>query len=123
MDRDPVTTNPDHYRTVFENERVRVLEYRDHPGDRTAIHAHPDSVMLTLTSFRRRLIAQDRQIDVEFESGAVRWLAAQEHIGENIGESDTHVFFVELKEGAAGSEGEAAQLGPDTYRKPITPAS
>jgi len=24
---DPCVTNPDHYRVVFENERVRVLEY------------------------------------------------------------------------------------------------
>lgn len=29
MDMDPVTTNPDLYKVVFENERVRVLEYKD----------------------------------------------------------------------------------------------
>jgi beta-alanine degradation protein BauB len=33
--RDPVESNPDHYRVVMENERVRVLDYRDRPGDRT----------------------------------------------------------------------------------------
>ncbi len=31
MSMDPVETNPDHYRVVFENERVRVLEYTDSP--------------------------------------------------------------------------------------------
>ena len=46
MADDPVTTNPDLYRVVFENERVRVLEYQDAPGDRTEPHGHPDSVML-----------------------------------------------------------------------------
>jgi hypothetical protein len=42
---DPVHTDPSLYRVVFENERVRVLEYRDVPGVRTHPHAHPDSVM------------------------------------------------------------------------------
>lgn len=44
MSLDPVETNPDHYRVVFENERTRVLEYTDRPGDRTTPHEHPDSV-------------------------------------------------------------------------------
>lgn len=44
---DPVVANPKLYRVVFENERVRVLEYRDEPGDRTVPHSHPDSVMGT----------------------------------------------------------------------------
>jgi hypothetical protein len=52
MDTDPTTTNPDVYKTVFENDRVRVLEYRDKPGESTAAHRHPDSVMYTLSTFR-----------------------------------------------------------------------
>ncbi|GAB3875714.1 hypothetical protein GCM10029964_020600 [Kibdelosporangium lantanae] len=36
MSDDPVVTNPDLYRVIFENSRVRVLEYRDTPGSRTA---------------------------------------------------------------------------------------
>ncbi len=52
MTLDPATTNPDHYKVVFENDRVRVLEYRDEPGEQTTLHEHPDSVMYTLTSFR-----------------------------------------------------------------------
>lgn len=47
-------TNPDHYRVIFENERVRVLEYTDQPGDMTTPHEHPDRVMYTLSSFQRR---------------------------------------------------------------------
>ena len=64
MNLDPVETNPDHYRVVFENDRVRVLEYTDRPGDRTTPHEHPDSVMHTLSSFRRRLSAGHEQRDV-----------------------------------------------------------
>jgi hypothetical protein len=112
MDRDPVATNPRLYRVVMENEAVRVLEYRDRPGDRTTPHDHPDSVMVTLSSFRRRLHQDDRSADVSLESGQVRWLAAQGHAGENIGDTETHVIFVELKAGAAHSAADVEVLGP-----------
>jgi hypothetical protein len=53
---DPTITDPDKYSMVFENERVRVLAYRDAPGQRTSPHDHPDSVMITLSGFERRLV-------------------------------------------------------------------
>ena len=112
MKRDPVMTNPDLYRVVMENDRVRVLEYRDRAGDRTTPHEHPDSVMLTLSGFQRRLHQGDRSADVTLEAGQVRWLDAQEHAGENIGETATHVIFVELKETPAGPTTASRPLGP-----------
>src|SRR3954469_19510895 len=95
---DPTTTDADKYKVIFENERVRVLEYRDEPGQSTQPHSHPDSVMYTLSSFDRKLVGPDGQSrDVFLEAGEVRWLDAQAHSGENIGEMPTHVLFVELK--------------------------
>jgi hypothetical protein len=112
MNNDPVETNPDLYTVVLENDRVRVLEYRDRPGDRTTPHAHPDSVMITLSAFRRRLSGGERSVEVSLDSGATGWLDAQEHAGENIGETDTHVVFVELKEGRGALGGPSRPLGP-----------
>ena len=112
MDLDPVTTNPDHYKVVFENDRVRVLEYTDRPGDRTTPHEHPDSVMHTLSAFRRRLSSGDQQREVDMPAGLTGWLPAQQHSGENIGDTDSHVLFVELKQdGATGRPGDRP-LGP-----------
>jgi hypothetical protein len=111
MSLDPAVTNPDHYTVVYENDRVRVLEYRDRPGERTTPHGHPDSVMYTLSSFRRRLHQGDVHKDIEMPAGHTGWLPAQQHSGENIGDSDTHVLFVELKEGSA--DGTATRLGPE----------
>jgi hypothetical protein len=108
---DPVVSNPDLYSVIFENERVRVLEYRDQPGDRTLPHHHPDSVMVTLSSFQRRLISGDREVDVDLAAFQARWLGAQEHAGANIGATDTHVVFIELKEPAPRPHG-APHLGP-----------
>jgi len=108
---DPVATNPDLYSVVFENQRVRVLRYHDRPGEHTQPHRHPDSVMITLSSFERRLIDGDRHVDVTLPTGEVRWLDAQEHAGYNIGSTDTVTVFVELKE-PGESRSHTAQLGP-----------
>jgi len=108
---DPTEVSPELYATVFENDRVRVLKYRDQPGDCTKPHTHPDSVMVTLSSFRRRVSAGGRSVDVEIGAGQVRWVGAQEHTGENIGDTETVSFFIELKEPAPGPAAEPA-LGP-----------
>jgi hypothetical protein len=112
---DPTVTDPTLYRVVFENERVRVLEYRDEPGDRTHVHGHPDSVMVTLSAFRRRVTAGDRSVDVELSAGEVRWVGAQEHSGENTGLSASHSVFIELKE--------PRQTSAPTVEAPLGPSA
>jgi hypothetical protein len=97
MDQDPTTTDPELYKVIFENDRVRVLRYVDKPGDKTKPHRHPDSVMVTLSSFRRKLTMGDGTIDVEKAAHEVIWHPAQTHFGENVGTTDTDVIFVELK--------------------------
>jgi hypothetical protein len=96
--RDPVVTDGDKYRVVLENELVRVLEYRDSPGQRTSPHRHPDYVLCALSAFKRRLVVTDgREAVREFRPGEVAFGKSQSHIGENIGSTDTHVLIVELK--------------------------
>ena len=43
-------------------------------------------------------------------AGLTGWLPAQEHAGENIGDTSTHVLFVELKDSGAGAA--EKRLGP-----------
>jgi hypothetical protein len=38
--------------------------------------------------------------DVEIGAGTTGWLPAQQHAGHNIGDTPTHVIFVELKSSA-----------------------
>lgn len=109
---DPVITNPDHYRTLWENEHVRVLEYTDVPGDATTPHDHPNSVMVTLSDFSRRLSAGDRVFDTRLPAGAAVWIPAQRHSGENTGGTPTHTILVELKGEAAGVA-HGTTLGPE----------
>lgn len=107
---DPVTTNPEHYTVLFENDRVRVLEYRDEPGTQTTPHRHPDSVMVTLSDFHRRLASGDRVFDTVMATGEARWLPAQSHSGQNTGQTPTHAIFVELKGAPLATD--ASPLGP-----------
>ena len=72
-----------------------------------------DSVMYTLSSFRRRLHLGDVHRDVEIAAGGAHWVPAQEHAGENIGDTATHTIFVELKEPARAPV-PAAGIGPST---------
>ena len=95
---DPTDTDGDKYKVRFENEKVRVLEYRDKPGERTQMHAHPNFVVYALTSFKRKLIMPDgREVIREFKAGDVMWQPPQQHIGENIGDAPTHIMMIELK--------------------------
>src|SRR5215471_18947293 len=96
--RDPVVTDGDKYKVVLENDRVRVLEYRDLPGQKTAQHHHPAFVLYALGPFKRTLTLPDGKVLTrEFRAGDVMWSDAQTHVGENIGATPTHVVIVELK--------------------------
>ena len=110
--KDPVQTNPELYSVLFENDRVRVLQYLDSPGDRTEPHGHPDSVMVTLSSFTRRLWSGGNEVELELPAFQARWLDEQEHCGMNIGETRTHTVFVELKEPRPDGTAVAGRLGP-----------
>ena len=101
MAQDPAKTDSDKYSVVLENERVRVFEYKDKPGDRTTMHQHPDFVLYAVSPFKRKLTFPDGKVVIrDFKAGEVIYMKAQKHIGENIGETDTHVMIVELKGGA-----------------------
>jgi hypothetical protein len=110
MSLDPVTSNPDHDKVVFENDRVRVLEiHRPAWGTNDAAPAsrqrHVHRLQLSEAPRRRR-----NARDVAMEAGAAGWLPAQEHHGVNIGDTPTHVIFVELKGSPADTPTTA--LGP-----------
>jgi hypothetical protein len=113
MSFDPTSTDPDKYVPIFENDWVRVLDYHDQPGQNTSPHQHPNSVMITLSDFKRRLSSGGTTAEVDMSAGRAVWLPAQTHSGHNIGTTDTHVIFVELKSaGAAGQTAPEETLGP-----------
>ncbi len=105
--QDAIETDGDKYFLVLENERVRVLKYHDKPGDRTSQHVHPDYVLYAESSFKRRLTFPDgRKQEVDVKAGSVVWMKGHIHIGENIGDTNTDVIIVELKENNVKQDGD-----------------
>jgi beta-alanine degradation protein BauB len=96
--QDAVQTDGDKYKVILENDCVRVLDYRDTPGEKTHQHRHPAFVLYALGPFRRTLTLPDGKVLTrEFKDGDVMWSEEQTHIGENIGQTPTHVVIVEIK--------------------------
>jgi quercetin dioxygenase-like cupin family protein len=95
---DPLHTDGDKYKVRFENDRVRVLEYTDKPGDRTHQHRHPAFVLFAIAPFKRKLILPDgRELVREFKAGDVMWSDPQTHIGVNVGDTPTRGILIEMK--------------------------
>jgi beta-alanine degradation protein BauB len=96
--QDPVQTDSDKYKILFENDCVRVLDYRDRPGDRTNQHKHPAFVLYSLSAFKRTVTLPDGKVlQRQFKEGDVMWSDSQTHIGANTGDTPTHVILVEMK--------------------------
>src|SRR2546423_1214274 len=51
---DPVVVDSAHYKVAFENDRVRVLHVLIGPHEKTAMHYHPESVVIAVTADRGR---------------------------------------------------------------------
>lgn len=95
---DPVHTDGDKYKVKFENDRVRVLEYIDKPGEKTHEHHHPAFVLYAVSPFKRKLALPGGKVLMrEFKAGDIMWSDAQTHIGENVGDTPTHVIMIEMK--------------------------
>src|SRR5438876_10836263 len=97
--QDPVKVDPAHYKVLLENQRMRVVEFKDKPGDKSPMHSHPDYIVYVVKAFERKLTFPDGTTkDIGGKAGEVFWQPAQTHAGENTGKTDTHVLFFELKE-------------------------
>lgn len=96
---DPLDVDPVRYRMLFENERVRVLEFKDKPGEKPPIHVHPERLIYDVGSWKRKFIHPDGRAEIaEGRAGEVKWSPPLVHSGENIGSRDTHALFVEFKD-------------------------
>ena len=96
---DPIQTDGDKYKVKFENERVRVLEYMDMPGETTHEHHHPAFLLYALAPFKRKIgLPGGKVIMREFKAGEFMWSEAQTHTGENVGDTPTHVLMIEMKQ-------------------------
>src|ERR1041385_7605891 len=97
--QDPVKLNPGRYKVLLDNDRVRVLELRDKPGDKAALHSHPDYIVYAFAPFKRKFYSADgTSVEIEGHAGDCVFSHALTHAEENTGTNETHVLMIELKE-------------------------
>jgi hypothetical protein len=73
--QDPVQVAPENYRVVFENERVRVLSVHANPAEKWKLHAHPDSVVVSLDQYKvRNIVPGSEPTTREARCGDVAWI-------------------------------------------------
>ena len=101
--QDAVETDSDKYKVLLENSCVRVLNYKDEPGQKTHQHHHPSFVLYAFAPFERVIHLPDgKNINRHFKTGDVIWSPAQTHIGENVGNTPTNAVIVESKPSGKG---------------------
>jgi quercetin dioxygenase-like cupin family protein len=100
-DEDPVNISPQYYTVLFENDQVRVIEFRMRPGEKEPMHSHPKGVVRYLSDATFRSTLPDGTISVSSaKEGDVGWREYRSHALENIGTTEAIVFAVELKNAA-----------------------
>ena len=89
---------PHVYKSVFENDKVRLLEVRMKPGDESSLHSHPNYLVYALEGGRVKLTdASGEGAEVEISPGDTMWREAEEHSARNVGDTELVALFVELK--------------------------
>ena len=102
--QDPVKVAAKHYTVVLENPSVRVLKASVPAGAKTAMHQHPDSLVIPLGATKVRFTMPDgKSEDSELLSESAMYTPAHTHSGTNIGTTAVDVLIVEFKTPAAGT--------------------
>jgi beta-alanine degradation protein BauB len=98
---DAVTVGPDIYKTLFENDKVRILAVMFAPGAKIAMHQHPDHAAYVLSSGTLRLTGADgKSSDAALEAGKALFVPKTSHAAVNTTKSPINVIVVEMKPGA-----------------------
>jgi hypothetical protein len=102
--QDPVKVDPDHYKVLYENSNVRILEYNDSPGHKVPKHSHPNYFVYVVSDATRLFTDWSPTTDCNVVGKTVVLQANQSliktpitHCEENTGTTDTRLIVVEFK--------------------------
>jgi quercetin dioxygenase-like cupin family protein len=102
--QDPVKVDPAHYKVVFENASVRVLRIAYPTGATSAMHSHPDAIMIPLGSAKGRFaLADGKSEDREMTNEVALYTPAATHNPSNVGTTPLDGLLIEFKAPAPGT--------------------
>jgi len=96
---DPTQVSPNNYKTIFENDHVRVVDAKWKPGEKDEMHSHPSLVIYAFNDAKIKVHSPDGSSkDLEVSAGTAMYQDPIEaHSVENTGSSDVHILLLELK--------------------------
>jgi quercetin dioxygenase-like cupin family protein len=84
--QDPLKVAPKAFKEKLDNAQVNVLEYMSKPGDKEAMHAHPDILIYVIHGGKLKSTTPDGKSQViEYKTGDVLWRPALTYSIENVG--------------------------------------
>lgn len=97
---DPLEVAPEMYRSLFENERVRIMEVTFEPGAKIAEHTHPSPhAVYVLQPGTLKITKQDgTSSEVSPSDGDVLWIPAETHSAVNPGDTTVQLLVIEVKD-------------------------
>jgi hypothetical protein len=104
--QDPVKVDPEHYKVLYEDSNVRVLQYDDTPGHVVPKHSHPYPYRVyVITNATREVYSLDDKTQECQKTGTTAKLFANDelvrgpvtHCEANTGTTPTHLILFEFK--------------------------
>ncbi|MBI0583803.1 MAG: cupin domain-containing protein [Methanomassiliicoccus sp.] len=96
--RDPLKVASNVAGLLMENDRVRVLSGSLKPGDKAAMHSHPDHVLYVTKGGKVRMTFPSGSADErELEVGKAIFVGAESHEFTNVGDTVVEFVVIELK--------------------------
>src|SRR4051794_2269001 len=84
--QDPVKVASEHYTVITENASVRVLKITYAPGAKSAMHHHPDSIVVPLAASKAKFtLADGTSQESDLAVDAAMYAPAGNHSVTNIG--------------------------------------
>ncbi|MGD9563226.1 MAG: hypothetical protein AB7F88_13570 [Pyrinomonadaceae bacterium] len=103
---DAMVKAPDHHFVLLDNSKVRVLDTKVEPGQRTPVHAHEWPAALYVLSWSdfvrygpdRNVLLDSRSLSAKPAVGSALWGdPIGPHFVENVGSPVLHIVAVEIK--------------------------
>jgi quercetin dioxygenase-like cupin family protein len=96
--QDAVRLAPKNYKVILENDKIRVLEATLKPGQKTAMHKHPNNFVYMLDAgYAKFTSAEGTSQKMRVKPGQAVWFEEQVHASENLGKKTIRGIIVELK--------------------------
>ncbi|MBV9081546.1 MAG: hypothetical protein JOZ62_02625 [Acidobacteriaceae bacterium] len=119
--QDVVQVAPDRVKVMFENDRVRVLQFKEPGHSKLAMHSHPAYVAVGFTADDFKYSFPDgKSSDERTKAGEVTYSKPITHASENLLNPTSEAVMVELKQpGPAAAENitlDPVKLDPKHYK-------